>query len=546
MENIKPANLSNLVEAPIERIVPTEFNPRTINEKKPSYVALVESITAQGVVVPVHCREHPTKKNHFELLAGERRYRAAKGIGLKVIPAIHHGKLSDADAFDITFCENFAREDLTPLEEGKAVATLMLRYKGDTKAVASKLGKSTRWVLQRQAVYQKLISAWKKAIIENPLYTDWTTSHLQLIAVFPAGTQKELLEYFEDYRRYQSDGLILIKDLEKELAEWLRLLSDATWDLKAGKIAGKKPCSKCPNRSSFQPGLFDDTMDEATARKKDRCLDKSCWDEKTTAVIKATIVKVESDHGKPLLMATDQTGYYKDQELKKKFGSEPVSKQSYKASKKGAKSAVPAVVVSGPGLGELRWVAVKQDRASSGRKTSEKAGPTSLKVRRKQLDSKRWQVVLRELTKLVAKSTVDMIIAEDKTLFIVRAAAVFGTISVWGRQAEWKDTAAKGKTLDNALADLWSKITPVLAERVTYNGAITQVPDDLIKEVKTIAKHLGIDIKAMFAKQVAAITEPKSWAKLNADGTPKKAAKKTEKKAAKKKTAKKTNPKLVK
>ena len=114
-------------------------------------------------------------------------------------------------------------------------------------------------------------------------------------------------------------------------------------------------------------------------------------------------------------------------------------------------------------------------------------------------------------------------------------AATFGTKGIKCWDVGWKDFA---KNLDEKIcleAALRNMVKPVLVGRFTYHGPITQVPPDSIKEATIIAGHLGIDIDKLFADASEAIPEPKAWANLKADGTPKKVKK--VKKSKKKKSA---------
>src|SRR3989304_3380650 len=108
-----------LLDVPVTsiRTVPSGNNPRTINVKSKSFEDLLGSVRAQGVVVPVHGRIHPMEAGKYEVLAGERRLVAATMAELKSIPAVSHGQISDEEAFEIMFIENFAREDLSVLEQ---------------------------------------------------------------------------------------------------------------------------------------------------------------------------------------------------------------------------------------------------------------------------------------------------------------------------------------------------------------------------------------------------------------------------------------------
>ncbi len=105
--------------ADVERIKPNPFQPRENFDKK-KLDELVQSVREKGVLQPVIVRE---KDGGFELVAGERRLRAAKELGLKKIPVIVK-EVSDADALELSLIENIQREELNPIEEAKAFQRL--------------------------------------------------------------------------------------------------------------------------------------------------------------------------------------------------------------------------------------------------------------------------------------------------------------------------------------------------------------------------------------------------------------------------------------
>src|ERR1019366_2270858 len=104
----------------IELIVPNPQQPRQLFEEA-ALAALAESIRARGVLQPVLVR--PVAGGTFELIAGERRWRAAQMAELETIPAIvrHH---DDPASLEVALIENMAREDLNPVEEARACAAL--------------------------------------------------------------------------------------------------------------------------------------------------------------------------------------------------------------------------------------------------------------------------------------------------------------------------------------------------------------------------------------------------------------------------------------
>ena len=132
----KPAPL--LDEIPIERIEPGQFQPRkTFAEDK--LEELAESIRVQGVVQPIVVRE--TGEAQYEIIAGERRWRAAQRAELARIPAIVR-QIDDESAIAMSLIENIQREDLNPIEEAQALQRLLKEFKLTHQELANAVGKS--------------------------------------------------------------------------------------------------------------------------------------------------------------------------------------------------------------------------------------------------------------------------------------------------------------------------------------------------------------------------------------------------------------------
>jgi ParB family chromosome partitioning protein len=127
---------------PIAKIDPNPSQPR--RHFDPDALAeLGRSIRDQGLLQPVAVRPHQCGR--FLLIAGERRWRACKAVGLKTIDARVLEGLSEADAFALSLLENVTRADMLPMEEVRAYGTL--RDLGRTvEEVAAATGKTTRWV----------------------------------------------------------------------------------------------------------------------------------------------------------------------------------------------------------------------------------------------------------------------------------------------------------------------------------------------------------------------------------------------------------------
>jgi ParB family chromosome partitioning protein len=129
---------AQLRELPISQIEPNRFQPRgTFDEEL--LVSLAASIRAVGVLQPVLVR--PSGPDRFELIAGERRWRAARRAGLQTIPAlVRHTE--DGRSLEHALVENLHRADLNPLEEAAAYQQLIEEFDHTQEEVANRVGKS--------------------------------------------------------------------------------------------------------------------------------------------------------------------------------------------------------------------------------------------------------------------------------------------------------------------------------------------------------------------------------------------------------------------
>ncbi len=127
-----------LREIPIDLIQPGAFQPRQ-DMRARSLEELAQSIHQQGVMQPVVVRE--IESGRFELIAGERRWRACQLSGLKAIPAIVKSA-SNRDAISMALIENIQREDLNPMEQAVALQRLQEEFGLTQQEVANAVGKS--------------------------------------------------------------------------------------------------------------------------------------------------------------------------------------------------------------------------------------------------------------------------------------------------------------------------------------------------------------------------------------------------------------------
>ena len=134
----KPTSLSNINEVPVEFLHPNKDQPRkffdedTINE-------LAESIKQKGLILPILVKE--IDKQHYQIIAGERRWRASQKAGLHNVPVIIKD-LSQKEILEVALIENMQREDLNPIEEAMGISKLQKEHEYTQEELASILGKS--------------------------------------------------------------------------------------------------------------------------------------------------------------------------------------------------------------------------------------------------------------------------------------------------------------------------------------------------------------------------------------------------------------------
>ena len=125
---------------PVEFVEAGRFQPRR-NFDAAEMASLTASVREKGILQPILVRRHPDAANKYEIVAGERRWRAAQAAQLHKIPVIIK-EFSDRDALEIALVENLQREDLGPLEEATAYQRLMSEYSHTQEDTAKAVGKS--------------------------------------------------------------------------------------------------------------------------------------------------------------------------------------------------------------------------------------------------------------------------------------------------------------------------------------------------------------------------------------------------------------------
>lgn len=196
-----------LQELAVDLIRPNPYQPRQ-NFDEDSFDGLVESVRELGVLQPVLVR---ASDDGYELIAGERRLRAAKRVGLQTVPVVIR-TADDVGSLETALVENLHRQDLNPLEEAAAYQQLIDDFGYTQDRVAQRVGRSRSAVANLLRLFQ-LSPAVQKLVGENLL----TAGHAKALLGHPDRAYQESLA-----KRAVSDQLT-VRDLEALVRERLEL-----------------------------------------------------------------------------------------------------------------------------------------------------------------------------------------------------------------------------------------------------------------------------------------------------------------------------------
>ena len=125
---------------PIEQVAPGQFQPRKRFDDE-EMNSLVESVRSKGILQPILVRRDPLHADAYEIIAGERRWRAAQRAQLHEVPVIVR-EFSDEEVLEIALIENLQRENLSPIEEANAYQRLMDEFDHTQEVLAKAVGRS--------------------------------------------------------------------------------------------------------------------------------------------------------------------------------------------------------------------------------------------------------------------------------------------------------------------------------------------------------------------------------------------------------------------
>lgn len=235
-----PSDEAALRDLAVSQIEPNQHQPRDHFDEE-ALVSLTDSIRELGVLQPVLVR--PAGQDRYELIAGERRWRAAKRAGLQTIPAVVR-KIDETASLEQALVENLHREDLDPMEEAAAYQQLIEDFKLSHEDVARRVGKSRSAVSNMLRLFQ-LPPSIQKLLADRQL----TAGHARALLGTPDRAFQETLA-----RRAVTDHLTV---REVEEAVRVREGASAASDDTAGDPGSGRPDRAAAARRLRPPGLLE-------------------------------------------------------------------------------------------------------------------------------------------------------------------------------------------------------------------------------------------------------------------------------------------------
>jgi ParB family transcriptional regulator, chromosome partitioning protein len=164
-------------EVPIDKVVPSPLQPRTTFIETP-LDELVESIRQHGIIQPLIVRP---VNGTYELIAGERRWRASKKLGLATVPVIER-EASDRDVLEMALIENLQREDLNAIEEAAGYVRLAKEFSMKQDEIAARVGKSRASVANAMRLLQLLVGQGRLSVGHGKAILSIKDKDAQLLA----------------------------------------------------------------------------------------------------------------------------------------------------------------------------------------------------------------------------------------------------------------------------------------------------------------------------------------------------------------------------
>lgn len=234
-------------DIPVEHLEPSPFQPR--RDMDPDALSdLVDSIKARGILQPLLARPHPTTPGRFQIIAGERRWRASQQAGLHEVPVLVRD-LTDADTMAAALVENLQRQDLNAIEEAEGYRRLLDEFSMTQDRLAEAVGKSRSHIANTMRLLN-LPGSVREELKKGTL----TAGHARALLSHPEPEKAALAVISRGLNVRQTEALSSKKAdsarlqpapktkdpeteaLERDLSNHLGLKVDITFDGKGGNI----------------------------------------------------------------------------------------------------------------------------------------------------------------------------------------------------------------------------------------------------------------------------------------------------------------------
>lgn len=260
-------------------------NPRKTFDET-SLHELAQSIQEVGLIQPVIVR--PIEKDKYELIAGERRYRACQILNWKTISCLVK-EVDDEGAMEIAFVENLQREDVPVMEEAQAYRWLLENKNYDYQSLAAKVGKSERTIRMRIKLLNLIPEIQERIDVDIPL------GHAEEICKYSTDIQQEIVKkYNPNFPGYMNYGYFTLSQLKERLAyEYTCVLDNFHFD--------KAACQECQYNTASSL-LFDDMTS--------RCQNINCLKKKANEHILTGVLQLMNEH--PELVLYEQCSRIQD------------------------------------------------------------------------------------------------------------------------------------------------------------------------------------------------------------------------------------------
>jgi len=219
---------ANYLVCGIEELVPNRFQSRKEFDGEEQR-NLVTSIRKSGIIQPIVVRR---LENGFEIIAGERRWRAAQEAGLKEVPIIVR-EAQDLDMAEISLIENIQRSDLNPIEEAEAFLTLMEKFGLSHEEISARVGKD-RTTVTNAVRLLKLTPEVREALSKKQL----TAGHARaLLSLSSAAEQVRLLRDILNKGLNVRETELLVRGLRKKASQTRKAIKDEQLAYLEGKLS---------------------------------------------------------------------------------------------------------------------------------------------------------------------------------------------------------------------------------------------------------------------------------------------------------------------